>query len=194
MRQRRSIIQRMSLLDAIKAGNLDDVRRSLDEDVGLAQQTTPDGVSYVSLAMYHGKRDIARLIASRKGELDLYEACAVGDRERVETLVGRDARAGDARSPDGFAPIALAAFFGFPDIVQFLAEAGVDVNAQANNPMKVAAIHAAVAVRGARSVEILLRHGANPNLRQQNDITPLHVAQVNNDEQITLLLKEYGAQ
>jgi uncharacterized protein len=183
----------MTLMDAIKAGNASDVKRLLDTEPHLAGERTPEGVSAVSMAMYHRQPVIARMIASCKGELDLYEACAVGDRERVASLIAADPALGNTFSPDGFAPIALAAFFGHPDIVELLAQAGVDVNAQARNPMKVAAIHAAVSARDARSVEILLRHGADPNLRQQNDITPLHVAEVNNDEPITLLLREHGA-
>jgi ankyrin repeat protein len=191
-RQRRRIFI-MDLLDAIKAGDAARVQVLLDKDAAAAAGRTPEGVSFVSVAMYHRQPDIARMIAARRTDLDMYEACAVGARERVAELLAADARAGNSFSPDGFAPIALAAFFGQPDIVELLADAGVDVNAQARNAMKVAAIHAAVASRDARSVQVLLNHGADPNLPQQNDITPLHVAEVNADQPIITLLKEHGA-
>jgi ankyrin repeat protein len=184
----------MTLIEAIKAGNVEDVKRLLNSDPDVAAERTPEGVSAVSMAMYHRQGEIAGLIASRKGELDVFEACAVGDRERVAALIAADPACINSFSPDGFAPVALAAFFGHSEIVELLAKAGADVNAQARNAMRVAAIHAAVSARDARSVEILLRHGADPNLRQQNDITPLHVAEANNDEPIVLMLKEFGAE
>lgn len=183
----------MTLLDAIKSGDADRVRGLLAEDPRLASGRTPEGVSYIAMAMYYRHPAIATILAGGRGDLDLYEACAVGNRERVLELVAADRGAGNSFSPDGFPPIALAAYFGHADIVKVLAEAGVDVNAQARNAMKVAAIHAAVAARDARSVEILLQHGADPNLRQQNDYTPLQAAEANRDESIILMLKEYGA-
>jgi ankyrin repeat protein len=183
----------MNLLEAIQAGDGARVAALLDADPAAAEGRTPEGVSYVSTAMYHRQRDIARMIAARKKQLDLYEACAIGDRARVGELLEADKGAGNSFAPDGFAPIALAAFFGHPEIVQLLALNGADVNAQARNPMKVAALHAAVAARDARSVEILLQHGADPNLRQQNDYTPLMAAEANGDHRIISLLKEHGA-
>ena len=48
-------------------------------------------------------------------------------------------------APDGFTPVALAAFFGQPAAVKALIAAGADVNAAAKNGLKVAALHAAVA-------------------------------------------------
>jgi ankyrin repeat protein len=183
----------MELLEAIKAGDEAQVRTCLGENPNAAEGRTPEGVSLVSLAMYHGQRQIAQVVAERKSRLDLFEACSIGDLARVKELLAENGGAGNSYSPDGFAPVALAAFFGHPDIVELLANAGVDVNAQARNPMKVAAIHAAVAARDERSVEILLLHGADPNLPQQNDVTPLQAAQTNGDERIISLLKEHGA-
>jgi uncharacterized protein len=183
----------MDLLAAIQAGDATRVANLLDHDPTAAEARTPEGISYVSMAMYHRQREIARMIAARKPELDLHEACAIGDRKRVAELLEADPGAGNSISPDGFPPIALAAFFGHAELVALLALKNVDVNAQAQNPMKVAAIHAAVAARDVRSVEILLQSGADPNLRQQNDYTPLMAAEANNDERIISLLKEYGA-
>ncbi|HYP07302.1 MAG TPA: ankyrin repeat domain-containing protein [Bryobacteraceae bacterium] len=183
----------MSLLDAIKAGDATRVQALLTEDPGAATARTPEGVSLISVAMYHRQPAIAALLAAGRTDLDLFDACALGDRVKVAELLEADPGAGNSFSPDGFAPIALAAFFGHSEIVEDLASAGVDVNAQARNPMKVAAIHAAVAARDARSVEVLLRHGADANLRQQNDYTPLQAAEQSKDETIISLLKEHGA-
>ena len=183
----------MSILDAIQAGDEARAARLLEANPELARERTPEGVSYVLLAMYHRRPEIARLLAEKRPDLDLYEACALGSAERVRHLIAEDPASVNTFSPDGFAPVALAAFFGHPDVVRLLVDAGADVNAQARNAMKVAAIHAAVAARDVRSVEILLRSGADPNLQQQQGVTPLQVAEANNDAPILALLKAHGA-
>ena len=183
----------MSMIEAIKSGDAKRASELLEAHPGLASERTPEGVSYISLAMYHRKPEIAGLLAARRTDLDLPEACAVGDVERVRSLIAISPAGVNEFSSDGFAPVALAAFFGHPDIVEALLAAGADIDAQARNPMKVAAIHAAVSSRDARCVEILLQNGADPNLPQQDGITPLHVAQMNKDEPIIKMLTAAGA-
>jgi ankyrin repeat protein len=180
-------------MEAIKAGDLTTVAELLEKEPRVASERTPEGVSCVSMAMYNGKRDIARLLADRRSDLDLYEACAVGSLERVRALVKEDSGQVNSFSPDGFAPVALAAYFSHPEIVETLIQAGADVNAQARNTMKVAAIHAAVSARDIRSVEILLRNGADPNLEQQQGFTPMRAAVANGDQPIIELLAAHGA-
>src|SRR5688572_13493541 len=129
----------MNMLETIKSGDSAGAAKLLESNPGLASERTPEGVSYISLAMYHRQPEIARLLAAKRNDLDLPEACAVGDIDRVRRLVSSDANTVSEFSNDGFAPVALAAFFGHPDIVEALIAAGADVNAQARNPMKVAA-------------------------------------------------------
>ena len=183
----------MNLLEAIKTGDSAGAASLIESNPGLASERTAEGVSYISLAMYHRQPDIARLLAAKRNDLDLPEACAVGDIDRVRRLVSSDGDVVNEFSSDGFAPVALAAYFGRPDIVEALIAAGAEVNAQSRNPMKVAAIHAAVASKDARSVEILLRNGADPNLPQQDGITPLQAARMSKDEPIIRMLTEAGA-
>ena len=70
----------------------------------------------------------------------------------------------------------------------------MNVNAQARNPMKVAAIHAAVRLGDVAIVEILLQYGGDPNLNQQ---TISHAAawwpRRTAMREIVSLLKEHGA-
>jgi uncharacterized protein len=188
-----SNMQTDAIVEAVKAGDAGRVRELLTSDPSLVRARTPEGVSVVCLAMYHRKPEIAEILTAGRDDLDLHEACTVGDGERVRQLVSSASGSIDDFSPDGFAPIALAAYFGHPEIVGILAAAGADVNAQARNPMKVAAIHAAVAARNGKAVDILLRYGADPNLTQQNDITPLQAAVSNKDEGIVAALTAAGA-
>ena len=112
--------------------------------------------------------------------------------DRVQELVTAEPGSVNSFSPDGFPPVALAAYFGHAEVVQALIDAGADVNVQARNPMKVAAIHAAVSAKDARIVEILLRNGADPNLQQQEGYTPMQAAIANKDRANIDLLKAHG--
>jgi uncharacterized protein len=182
----------MSLVDAIKAGDLAAVKDLLAADPRVANERTQEGVSCVAVAMYHGKREIARLLADGRSDLDLYEACTVGSLEQARSLIEKDPAQVNSFSPDGFPPVALAAYFGHPEIVELLIQSGADVNAQATNAMKVAAIHAAVSARDLRCVEILLRSGADPNLQQQQGFTPMQAAVANGDQAIIEVLTAHG--
>lgn len=183
----------MEILEAIRSGDRGRVAELLTADPSIAQGRTPEGISYISLAMYHRQPEIASLLASQRTDLDLYDACAIGLVDRVRELAAAGPEAVNRFSSDGFAPVALAAFFGHPEVVQALIEAGADLNAQARNPMKVAAIHAAVSARNAGIVEMLLHNGADPNLQQQEGLTPLRAAVESKDEGIAALLRKYGA-
>ena len=66
---------------------------------------------------------------------------AIGDLERVQALVKQFPESVNAYSPDGFYPLGLAAFFGHRKLVEYLLDAGADVNQQATNAFKVAPIH-----------------------------------------------------
>ena len=110
----------MSLVDAIKAGDLAGVKELLARDPHVANERTPEGVSCVAVAMYHGKRDIARLLADGRTDLDLYEACTVGSVDQVRELIEKNPAQVNSFSPDGFPPVALAAYFGHPEIVEML--------------------------------------------------------------------------
>jgi uncharacterized protein len=182
----------MNLLEAIQKGDVNRASELIQEDPEIAGSRTTEGVSYVSVAMYHRQPEIARLLASKRPDLDLFEACSVGAADRVRDIVQEDPSSVNTYSPDGFPPVALAAFFGHIDILDILIQAGADVNAQARNPMQVAAIHAAVAAKDARGVEILLRNGADPNLQQQQGVTPMQAAIANTDSAIIQLLTAYG--
>jgi ankyrin repeat protein len=183
----------MDIIEAIKSGDRNRAAELLTADPAIAEGRTAEGVSYIALAMYHRQPDIASLLAAPRNDLDIYEACTMGYVDRVRELVIAHPALVNNFSPDGFTPVALAAYFGQPDVVEVLINAGADVNIQARNPMKVAAIHAAVAARNTRIVKMLLHAGADPNLQQQQGYTPLQAAMANDDQTIVELLKAYGA-
>jgi ankyrin repeat protein len=180
------------LTDAIQQGDAAKVASLLDGDASLASESE-NGVTPILLAMYHGKPDLAQLLVERGAPVSFPEACAIGDLERVQSLLAADRALLDARSADGFPPLGLAVFFRHPDVARHLVEQGADADAAADNAARVAPVHAAAAVRDHETMRLILERGANPNARQQMDYTPLHGAASRGDIDMAKLLLAHGA-
>ena len=180
------------LTDAIKQGDAAKINELLDRDPSLAG-VAENNVTPILLAIYHGKRDIAQLLASRSGPLSFGEAVALGDTRRVKELLAAAPQLLQSRTADGYPAAGLAIFFGHGELARWLIGEGADVNAAADNPQKVAPVHAAAAVCDRETMQLLLARGADPNARQQADFTPLHGAASRGDIEMAKLLLSYGA-
>ena len=77
--------------------------------------------------------------------------------------------------------------------VKALIAAGADVNAAANNGLKVQALHAAVAGRNLEIVKAVLEAGADPNAQQQAGFRPIFESAANANRALAELLLAYGA-
>jgi uncharacterized protein len=161
---------------AIQKGDAANVRELIAQEPDLLQARTAQGVSMISLACYLGQPAIAAIFAECGGMVDLFDASAMGDLDRVRALIENFPESVNAWSPDGFYPLGLAAFFGHGAIVKLLLKSGADVNQVAKNALLVRPIHAAVSRGDAEIVKMLLDHGADVNARQQNEFTALHGA------------------
>ena len=182
-----------AFFEVIKKGDRASVERELAADPALAR-AEQDGVSAVLLATYHGKEDIAQLLAKRKGDLTVFEAAAIGDLAQVRAHVERDPSLVRAYAADGFFPLGLAAFFRRPEVVDYLIANGADVTAVAKNPMQVTALHSAVADGGdPRIAKALVAAGADVNAKQRHGWTPLHGAAQSGDRELVELLLARGA-
>jgi ankyrin repeat protein len=180
------------LTDAIKAGDAARAASLIDADPALLTQSE-NGVTPLLLAMYHGKPELARLLADRGAPLSFGEAVALGDTERVQSMLAADPQLLHSRTPDGYPAAGLAIFFRHSALARLLIEAGADVNAAAENAQRVAPLHAAAAVCDHDTMRLLLERGADPNARQQLDYTPLHGAAARGDEESAKLLLAHGA-
>lgn len=180
------------LTQAIQKGDSKKVGELIDQDRSLLQAKSGN-ISAILLAVYHGHPEIAQLFIERGAPLSFAEACAVGDRSRALELLKKDPTLLQSYSEDGYPAAGLAIFFQHPALARELIERGADVNAQSRNPQRVAAVHAAVAVRDHVTMKMLLERGANPNSRQQLGFTPLHGAASHGDIEMAKLLIEHGA-
>src|SRR5262245_29270253 len=100
-------------------------------------------VSAILLAQYHHKPAVVAALRPHVPSLDLFEAAALGEVDRVRTLLDADPRLVNAVADDGFGPLGLASFFGNEPVVRLLLERGAVVNTPSSNSMKVMPLHSA---------------------------------------------------
>jgi ankyrin repeat protein len=145
-------------------------------------------------ARYRLDRDLVDAVRSRVDTLDVFEAAALGDVDRLVALLDVDESLVAARSSDGFTPLHLAAFFGGVDAAKLLLARGADVDAAGTGWMTGTALHSAASARRVDVGLILLGAGADPNRRQTGGFTPLHAAAANGDVAFVRALLSHGAE
>jgi hypothetical protein len=182
------------MVASVAAGDEQRVSALLDEEPDLAGAFDESGVSVVRLALYHGRRPLADRLAGLVGNLDFFDAAALGRLEDVRQIAGY-ARGNvlAAYSRDGYTALQLACYFGPEDVARFLIDKGADVRAVSRNNMRLQPIHAAAASRSTGTVAALLAAGADPNAAQADDFRPLHAAAQNGDADMVRLLLDHGA-
>ncbi|HEY3785541.1 MAG TPA: ankyrin repeat domain-containing protein [Steroidobacteraceae bacterium] len=181
-----------ALLDAIQADRPDDVVRILKAHPEAATTRSPAGLSALTLATYLSRSALVELIRPYRGKPDFFEACLLGDEStvRAELENGQDV---NGYAPDGFTPLGLAVYFGHQNVTRMLLQQGAQVNVCALNAQQVGPIHAAVSRNDLSTLELLLAHGADPDLPQQQLFRPLHVAAANGNAAAAGLLLLWGA-
>ena len=186
-------------LEAVKAGNVVQVKKLLDADATLANARAESGESAILLSIYYGQPAVRDLLLARGAELNIFEAAALGQVPRLETFEQSVPGAILTFSHDGFTPLHFAAFFGQPEAVRFLLARGADVNATSKNASALRPIHSAVAHRGDADValgivKMLVAAGAELNVTQQGGWTPLHAAAFHGHTAMVEFLLAHGSQ
>jgi ankyrin repeat protein len=182
----------MDFFEAIKQGDRAEVECQLEADPGLIH-AKENGLSPIMVAAYHGERELASFLADKTVALTIFEAAATGKINNILRLLARDPQLVNAYAEDGFQALGLASFFGHYDVVEYLIKAGAPVNSVSRNGLKAAPIQSAAAAGYERIVELLLKHGADPNIREQGGYTSLHAAAENGDEDMIRTLLYGGA-
>ena len=181
------------LLALVRAGDAAAVARMLELDPELLQARNEQGISAVLLACYLGRREIRDLLIKKGAHLELHEAAAAGDLQRVKELVEENPQLAKSYSPDGFPVMALAAAFGHEDVARYLRGKGAEINAVATNGTGYTALTGAVASSHASLVKWLVENGADVNYRYAKGHSPLLEAAANGKLEIVKTLLAHGA-
>ena len=180
-------------IDAATQGDVSKVQEMLRADPSLAQARDQNGISVILKATYYGKRDVVQTLLASGVQLNIFEAAATGQTQRVAALIKDDPSLVNAYSADGFAPLSLASFFGHAETVDTLLAAGAEVNAASRETMKLTPLASAMAVGRNDIARKLIDHGADTNARAENDTTPLHTAAARGNLESATLLLDHGA-
>ena len=181
------------LFAAIKAGEVERLRGLLADDPSLAAARDQVGLSAVLTARYHRQDGALEALLAAAQELDVLDAAATGRLDVLRAHAEAIPDALGARSPEGFTPLHLAAFFGGGAAVRLLLAAGMDADADQDNPARVRPLHSAVAARDHDAARALLEAGADPDSVQQGGFTPLLAAAHHDDAEMAALLLRHGA-
>ena len=181
------------LFAAVRAGDVAAVGALLDRDPALVDARDDGGMAPVITAAYLRRREVADLLLARGAELDVFAAAALGRAAELERLLAREPGLTEARSPDGWTPLHLAAHFGQERAVEALLASGADVHARSGNAMQNTPLHAALAGRSRGVAARLLAAGADVNARQEGGYTALHEAALLGDANLAQLLLDHGA-
>src|SRR5262245_54992413 len=136
-------INASQLFDAIRKGDVAQVRSLLDQNPALVDARNQDGATPAQWAAYTRHPDLAPIVLAGR-EPDFWESCALGRIDRVTALLTGDRSLATTDSPDGFSGLGLAVFFGHEAIARLLVAGGADVNRPSNNAIRVAPLHSAV--------------------------------------------------
>lgn len=181
-----------SLADAIKRGDAEALRAVLAAEPAIVGRRDA-GPSVVLQAIYHGRRELLPLLLPHAA-LDVHEAAALGDLERLRQLLASDGSLVQRMASDGWTPLHLAAFFADAATIALLLEHGGDVAAVSANATANTPLHAAIAGRGDPEViRPLVEAGADVNARGGGGWTPLHLAASRGDVALVEYLLARGA-
>jgi uncharacterized protein len=150
-------------------------------------------VSEIRQALYRGDRDAAVALVERGAPVSGFDAAALGDVERLRTLLTSDPDLVRSYSADGFTALHFAAYLGGAAAVRALLDAGADVHAVARNDMRVQPLHSAAALGDVEACRLLLDAGADPNAPQQGGYVPLDEAVLTKNDALAELLRARGA-
>jgi ankyrin repeat protein len=180
---------------AVRTGDRSALESLLAADPRLATARL-DGASAILVATYYHKPEIAECLRPHVAELDIFEACALGDAERVTALLESDGRLANAVAQDGFGPLGLACFFGHEPVARMLLACGARVDQASSNSMRVMPLHSAAAARSVPIARLLLDGRAPVNARQgdgEGGFTPLMEAAFNGQVEMVELLMRHGS-
>ena len=182
-----------NIFEAIESLDAAGLAAFLQDHPSAARERDEHGLSPLMKALYLRKFELVEVLREHAGELDVFEAAAVGDTARVRAHCELDPAAANSNAPDGMKPLHLACYFRRADAVDCLLAAGADPDGATANGANLRPLHSAAASGEAPLVQRLLEAGANPNAAQHGGWTALHAAAKHGHVAMARALLEHGA-
>ena len=181
-------------LNMIRRGETAEIAAAVEESPALARCRDAQGVSALMWSVYTRQPLIRDFLRGHTGDFDIHEAAALGECERLHTLISSDAMLARAVSADGWPPLHLSAAFATPQAVELLLEHGAHVHQVSHNAMRNQALHACIALGNSiESLRLLIEAGADVNATQAGGYAPLHQAAANGNAAVIELLLAHNA-
>ncbi|HYK34338.1 ankyrin repeat domain-containing protein [Alloacidobacterium sp.] len=180
--------------DLIRQGKTAEIAEAVKAQPSVAKSRDAQGISALMLAIYTQQPVIRDFLLAHLTDLDIFEAAAVGNCDRLHHLIAEDAMSARTVSTDGWTPLHLAAAFSGPEPVTLLLEHGAHIHQFSHNPLRNQPLHACVSLNNSLEVvRVLLEGGADVNASQHGGYTPLLQAAAAGKKDVVLLLLEHGA-
>lgn len=180
------------LMLAIQNRDLDAARRALERDASQATDELPGGLSPLMFALYNGAAEIVELLKPLR-PLDIFEAAAANDAQRVATLASAEPALLTAISVDGWTALHLATFMGARNSTLVLIGLGAPLEAVSRNPMSNTPLHASIAgAAGDSLAPLLIALGADVHYVGGSGVNALHLAASRGFDNLCRLLLTRG--
>lgn len=179
--------------DTIARGDLEGLKRLVAADPTVLQRRDRHGFSPLMMATMNHRQDMADAITQAELSLDLFEAAALGQAWRAESLLKRDPLLALARNAQGQTALLLACRFGQAETAQVLLRHGASALAAGNDIERATPLHLACQLGSRPLAQLLLDAGAAVNAPMAGNKTPLHLAAQSGDSALCALLLARGA-
>ena len=177
--------------DAIKNGDVAQVKQLLKRDPSLAKASDEKGRTGILFAVYAKHKDIAELLIASGVEPNIFEATATGRVDRVRELLKQQPDLIHTYSPDGWTALHLN--FNNLEMAKLLIDSGADLNLNSRNKLNATPLQGTAANNWIDLAKLYLSRGANVNCRSEQGGSPLHEAAGNGFVEFGRLLLENGA-
>jgi ankyrin repeat protein len=129
---------------------------------------------------------------ARAETMEIFEAAAAGNQDRVKELAKESPDVVNARSSTGLTPLYFAARSGQVEMIMLLQSLGADLSAGSESPVVAVAEYKDPAV-AADMAQPLLNNGSNPNVGWKNGTTALQIALQHGNLDVARILIHRGA-
>jgi len=188
------------LHEAARTGDLVSLAAILDRGCDINSRDA-GGMTPLCLAAWEGHEHVVGLLLKRGADVNtrgkgraspLWIAASRGYATIVSNLLSNGADIG-ARDNLGYGPLHEAAGGGHRDVAEILLKHGAAVDARAENEEGYTPLIFALMKGSAKTVNLLLNWGADPNVHGKDGLSPLQEAVIKADAESVALLLDKGA-